>query len=113
VKQLAINLRVHRFRIVTGTLRLCFRWRLLSLTWRLRLELLSVYEHDLEVIAIGGGVDLPAREVTMLLELVERRTEFLFDLRRVFVLGDIQDLAEIAVTLLEEARMRRGVKPDL
>ena len=49
----------------------------------------------------------------MLLELIERRTEFFFDLGRVLVLGDIEDLAEIAVTLLKETRVCRRVKPDL
>ena len=38
-------------------------------------------------------------------EFIQRGTEFLFDLRRVFVVGDVEDLTKIPVALLKATHL--------
>src|SRR5678816_4401230 len=57
--------------------------------------------------------DCPTRDIPGLSEFTERWREDASDFGQVFVLADVEQLAEGSVGLLETAGTHRGVKPDL
>ena len=62
----------------------------------LALKLGTMVKKDL-VLSIARLLDSPPGKVAMLLQFIEGRAQFLFDLGRVLVFGDVQDLADLSL----------------